>query len=146
MSSLKGDDQLRARLKAIGEPKAILGQVALLGVSEAKKLAPVRTGNLRRTIRVGSVTAKSASVIAGGTKGVGYAYYVETGTGIYGSGDYIRPKRARMLSWKTRGGGRVFARKVRGRKATPYLVPGVRAALQRAGLKGIIVDAWNRAA
>lgn len=146
MATIRGDDQLRARLKAISDGKELLGKVALLGVSEAKKLAPVQTGNLRRTIRVGSITSKSASVVAGGTNGVGYAYYVETGTGIYGSGEYIRPKRAKLLSWKTRGGGRVFARKVRGRKATPYLVPGVRAALKRAGLKGIIVDAWNRAA
>lgn len=144
--SLKGDDELRARLRAIGEPKELLGKVALLGVAEAKKLAPVATGNLRRTIRVGTVTAKSANVLAGGTAQVGYAYYVETGTGIYGpNGKPIRPKRARMLSWKTKG-GRVFAKSVRGRKATPYLVPGVRAALRKVGLKGIVVDAWNRAA
>lgn len=144
--ALRGDDQLRARLRAIGEPKALLGQVALLGVAEAKRLVPVRTGNLRRTIRVGSVTAKRANVVAGGTARVGYAYYVEAGTGIYGpKGQPIKPKRARMLSWKTKS-GRVFAKSVRGRKATPYLVPGVQAALQKAGLKGVIVDVWNRAA
>jgi hypothetical protein len=146
VSQLTGQDALRRRLRAISEPKELLREVALLSVAEAKGLVPVRTGNLRRTIRVGPVTAKSARVLAGGTRSVGYARYVEEGTGIYGpKGQPIRPKKARMLSWKS-GGKRVFAKSVRGRKATPYLVPGIRAAIAKAGLKEAVIDAWNDAA
>lgn len=145
--ALKGERQLRARLRAISEPKELLTQVALLGVAEAKKLSPVATGNLRRTIRVGAVSAKSAAVTAGGTRRVGYARYVEEGTGVYGSRNRpIVPRKAKLLSWKTRGGGRVFARSVRGRPATPYLLPGVRKAIAAAGLKERVIQLWNDAA
>lgn len=144
---LTGDAELRRRLRAISEPRDLLRTVALLGVAEAKKLAPVATGNLRRTIRVAAVSATRATVTAGGTSQVGYARYVEEGTGLYGPRKQrIRPRRARMLSWKQKGGGRVFARSVRGRKATPYLVPGIKAAIARAGLREAVIDAWNDAA
>lgn len=155
MAKLQGDDALRKRLKAIGDTHTLLQQVALLGVAEAKKLAPVRTGNLRRTIRLGTVTDTTASIIAGGTAGVGYALYVEEGTGLYGKRHQrIYPKRARALAWRAggsratgrgRGSGMVFAASVSGRKATPYLVPGVKRAAQRARVD-VIIKAWNSAA
>jgi hypothetical protein len=181
---LQGDEALRRRLAAIGDTKVLLGKVALLGVAEAKKLVPRATSNLGRTIRVGTVTDKSAQVVAGGTSSVGYARYVEEGTGLYGPRKRrITPKNGKVLSWKRRGsasstmniGGfavsasagssragsisgvstgaarpkarsRVFARSVRGRKATPYLVPGVKRAVERAGVRDTIVKLWNDAA
>jgi hypothetical protein len=153
---LQGDEALRRRLAAIGDTKVLLGKVALLGVAEAKKLVPRATGNLGRTIRVGTVTDKSAQVVAGGTSSVGYARYVEEGTGIHGPRKRrITPRRARMLSWVAggsrrtgRGPGarRIFAKSVAGRKATPYLVPGVQRAVERAGVRDTIVKLWNDAA
>ena len=68
------------------------------------------------------------------------------------------PKKAKVLAW---GGARTLAGGLRkGAKATafsrghwiparkghPYLVPGIKKALQVAGLKVQIRDAWNRAA
>lgn len=153
---IKGEPQLRRRLAAISDTHKLLGTVALLGVSEAQHIVPVRTGNLRRTIRLGRVTDTSAQVIAGGSRSVGYARYVEQGTGLYGPKHArITPKHAKLLSWvgggsrltgRGKGSRRVFARSVAGRKATPYLLPGVKAALAKSGLADGIVAAWNSAA
>lgn len=158
MPGLQGDEALRRRLRAIQDTRQLLGQVALMGVGEAKKIARrdfTKTGNLERSIRLGTVTERSAQVVAGGTKQVGYARYVEEGTGIHGSRKRrIVPRRAKALSWvaggsrltgKGKGSRRIFARSVAGRKATPYLVPGVRIAVKRAGVD-VIVKAWNSAA
>lgn len=156
MPGLQGDEALRKRLRAIGDTRVVLGKVALLGVAEAKRLVPRKTGNLGRTIRVGTVTDTSAQVVAGGTQQVGYARYVEEGTGIHGPrGKRIHPKRARALRWKA-GGSRatgrgpgssyVFAASVSGRKATPFLLPGVRRAAERAGLRDAVIKLWNDAA
>lgn len=155
MPGLQGDEALRARLKAIGDTRIMLGQVALLGVKEAKGLVPRRTGNLGRSIRVGKVTDTTAQVVAGGTSSVGYARYVEEGTGLYGpKKSRIYPKRARALRWKA-GGSRVtgrgagsrfiYATSVSGRKATPFLRPGVERAAAKAGVD-VIVELWNDAA
>jgi hypothetical protein len=155
-AEIDGIKALRRRLAAIDEPRDLLRTIALQGVREAKVLSPVATGNLRRTIRVGTVTARSAQVIAGGTTKVGYARYVEVGTGIYGPRRRrIVPRQAKMLSWvaggsratgKGKGSGRIFARSVRGRPATPYLVPGILRAIRKAGIRDAVVNAWNDAA
>jgi len=159
MTALKGDDALRKRLRAIGDTRKLLGTVALLGVSEAKKIARkdfTKTANLERSIRLGTVTEKSAQIVAGGTSGVGYARYVEEGTGLYGPRKRkIVPKRGKLLAWKG-GGSRLtgrgpgaswrFARSVRGRKATPYLVPGAKKAIEKSGVADAITAAWNDAA
>ena len=153
-AEIEGIEALRRRLKAVGDNKTALGLIATQGVAEAKQLVPRKTGNLGRTIRVGTVTSSSAQVLAGGTANVGYALYVELGTKPH----TIVPRRARVLAW---GGGRTlggrlrkgsratnFARKVNhpGTKPHPYLVPGVQRALRKAGLKKAIVQAWDKAA
>lgn len=153
---VKGDEALIRRLRAIKDTRLLLGQVGLLGVAEAKKLVPVRTRNLSRTIRVESASADRVRVVAGGTANVGYARYVEQGTGLYGpKRARIKPRSKKVLSWVSggsrvtgRGVGsrRVFARSVKGRKATPYLVPGVKRAVERTGMTDTIVAAWNDAA
>ena len=154
MASLEGADELQARLWAMSNTRLMLGTVALVAVREAKSLVPRRTGNLGRTIRVGRVTEDSAEVLAGGRREVGYAAAVEFGTRPH----VIRPRRAKVLAWggsrtlggRLRKGSRAtnFARFVRhpGTRARPYLLPGIRRAIERAGIKANIVDAWNRAA
>ena len=151
---IDGIKALRARLDAVADNKEALGLVALQGVAEAKELVPRRTGNLGRTIRVGTVTSDSATVVAGGTSKVGYAIYVEFGTGPH----VIVPRNASVLAWggsrtlggRLRKGSRAtnFARRVHhpGTRPHPYLVPGVIRALRKGGLIKGIVKAWNDAA
>lgn len=151
---LQGGKQLQARLTAMGKaPEPMLREVGIRAVAEAKHLVPRKTGNLGRTIRLGSVTASSVEVRAGGALNVGYAAAVEFGSRPH----VILPRRAKALAW---GGGRTlggrlragsspthFAKRVNhpGTRAKPFLIPGFRKALDLVGI-GKIVDAWNRAA
>jgi hypothetical protein len=108
---LDGDEALLRRLDALGSDRQKLGLIGLAAVKEGKVLVPRRTGNLGRTIRLGTVTDAYADVLAGGRLKVGYAAAVELGT-----------------------------------RAQPYLVPGIKKALRRAGMDVLIRDPWNRAA
>lgn len=101
-TTLIGATDFRNRLKAVGNRRLILGMVATQAVAEAKLLVPRQTGNLGRTIRVGRVTDGDAEVRAGGTAKVGYAAYVEFGTGPH----IIRPVRAKVLAWPATAAGR----------------------------------------
>jgi hypothetical protein len=154
LASVDGIPALQKRLAAISDTRMLLGKVGLLAVREAKAIVPRRTGNLGRTIRLGTVTSDSVEVLAGGRLTVGYAAAVEFGTKPH----RIVPRRAKALAW---GGGRTlggrlrvgqrpthFARSVRhpGTRKRPYLVPGIRLALKKAGVKATISDSWNRAA
>lgn len=149
--TLDGLPALNRRLKAIGMTSGILGAIQMQAVAEAKALVPRKTGYLARSIGPGSLTRSFAIVHAS----AGYAAYVELGTKPH----VIKPRSKRVLAWpaagsarlsgRTKSGGsRIFARKVRhpGTKAKPYLVPGARAALGKAGFKNIITNQWNRAA
>ena len=151
--TITGGPGLQRRLSAIADvPKDLLRDIGLHAVREAKLLVPRRTGNLGRTIRIGSLTKDHVEVRAGGTSQVGYAAAVEYGTGPH----TIVPRRAKVLAWggartlggRLRAGSRPthFARRVRhpGTRAKPYLVPGFEKALRNMGL-GKLVDAWNRA-
>jgi hypothetical protein len=150
-------DTLTPRLKAIQKPamgRSVLGRIAILAVKEAHSRVPVKTGNLRRSIRVGQITDHSARILAGGQREVGYAAAVEFGTKPH----VIVPRKARVLAWggnrrlsgTLRSGAKAefFAMRVNhpGSRAKPYLVPGAKAAMQTAGLKDALVKAWNDAA
>ena len=87
----------------------------------AKRLAPVDTGRLRADISVGVVADSVTPVVRVGNS-VNYALAVHEGTGIYGpTGRPIRPRRAKVLRFKSKGGKVVFARQVRGTRGRPYL-------------------------
>ncbi len=150
---LEGGAGLQKRLTAIGKaPKLMLREVGLNAVREAKILVPRRTGNLARTIRIGSLTNDHVEVVAGGSRNVGYAAAVEFGSRAH----IIVPQRAKVLAWggqrtlggRLRKGARAtnFARRVNhpGTRAQPFLLPGFERALRTVGL-GAVVDAWNRA-
>lgn len=153
-------NQLQARLRAIGETRPMMDQVAREGVAEAKRLVPRRTSNLARTIRVERVTDDVAAIIAGGSRQAGYAAVVELGSRPH----VIRPRRKRVLMFsrnpaarrlsgsvrtanRRSGEGVIFARIVHhpGTRPQPYLVPGLQNAASRIGLRGIVA-AWNGAA
>lgn len=117
---------LRAVLTAATE-KA-LTRTAIRVQNEARRLAPVDSGTLRRSIAYSISGASPEQMVAKIGSNVEYAGHVEFGTGIYGhTGQPIRPKRAKMLRFPVKGGGIVYAKQVRGRPATPYLAPAVAA-------------------
>lgn len=160
-AEFKGQQNLTRRLRAIeGGKRDLLRRLQIDTVYNAKKrtVAFRKTGNLGRTIAPGAFSGSSALVVAKAT----YARYIEEGTGIYGPRKRpIVPKTKKVLAWRTgavtlggrsrvKGGrqiaGWAFARSVKGRKATPYLVPGAQDALKKNGLKDVVVELWNGAA
>jgi len=96
-------------------------KMAVRDVSEychekAKVNSPKRSGALSRSwveSQVGALQHKVATSIK-------YARWVNDGTGIYGSGKPITPKRAKYLRF-TIGGRVIFARSVRGQKGQKYV-------------------------
>jgi hypothetical protein len=136
----KGIPQLQRRLDAIGELGSFMRDLALSAVGEEKRLSPVRTGNLRRTIHVARVSAREAVVEASAN----YAAFVEFGTRPH----EIRPRNRKALRWKS-GGAYRFARVVQhpGTRAQPYMIPGAEKAISGAGgLADHVVNNWNNAA
>lgn len=148
--TVKGIGQLRARFEALKPSPNLMRDLALSAVREQKLLAPVRTGNLRRSIGIGRVTAKSAETVATAA----YAAAVELGTRKRD----IVPRRRKALRFAVGAnatlGGRpragapvVFAKRVH-RPATkphPYMVPGAQKAIAALGAESI-VKRWNDAA
>lgn len=145
--------ELQRRFAAMADHRQMLGQIAILAVSYAKNNVPRKTGNLGRTIRVGSITDDSAQLLAGGQGGVGYAQAVEFGSRPH----TIVPTRRKVLAWggnrrlsgSLRSGARAtsFATKVDhpGTKPQPFLKPAVEKAVEDTGVN-LIVKAWNDAA
>jgi hypothetical protein len=132
--------QYPVRTKA--EIRKALNISAILIQRHARQESPVDKGTLRSSIHVRYL--QDAVVIAPGVK---YAIHVHEGTGVYGPHKApIRPKRARVLAWRS-GGRWHFARQVRGVKPNPFMAraaksstPGVNAAFAKA------VDNITRAA
>lgn len=147
-------------MDAIGDTRMFLGRIGLMVVARAKEIVPRKTGNLGRTIRLGTVDADSAQVIAGGKDGVGYARAVEFGTGLYGPKHkefYVYPRYKKALAWggerrlsgslKTGAKATAFSKghKIKGMRPRPYLMPAAKEVAAREGV-GEIVRAWNDAA
>lgn len=135
------DGAVKAALQQLGEvgKVAVLEDAARSGAlvieAEAKTLAPVKTGNLRRSIHTETVGRSSSQVqVAVGTDAV-YAAQVEYG-GI------IVPKRKRMLAWQDQGGVWHFARRV-SQKPHPYMRPAfdAKSAAARAEAFAVILKA-----
>lgn len=117
-------NNLNTVVEAFKKAPAVVNDQLQRGVKEAgktiltieKKEAPVGTGNLRRLIQF-SYSPISAMV----WPSAGYAVFVNEGTGLYGPRkDFIRPKRAKVLAFK-KGGKMIFAKKVKGQKANPFV-------------------------
>ena len=151
MSRLDGLDKLNRRLDAIANTRGLLREIQLRAVAEANYLVPRKTGHLGRSISPAGLTDTHAIVKAT----AGYAAFVELGTKPH----VIRPRNKRALAWAATAGGRRlsgrartgatmrFAKKVNhpGTKPQPYLLPGARLALKKAGV-GTIIEKWNSAA
>ena len=127
----------------------MMEQLGLSAIREQKLLVPRKTGNLGRSIGLGSITSTSVITQAGAN----YAVFVELGTRPHD----IVPKRAKALRWAAggtarlsgapRSGGPVqFAKRVHhpGTRAQPFMVPGAKRAIAAVGgLKDIVVKLWN---
>jgi hypothetical protein len=153
MSTLEGYGPLQARLAALGHTETLVQSIIIHAVADAAHIVPVKTGNLRRTIRPGTITATEGQLLAGGERNVGYARDVEQGTRPH----VIRPVRRKALAW---GGPRRLSGSLRsgaqattfativhhpGTRAHPYLVPGLQKAVDEAGVTAI-VKLWDDAA
>jgi len=103
-----------------------------------KANSPKRSGALSRSWvmdQIGALQHKVATSIK-------YARWVNDGTGIYGSGRPITPKRAKYLRF-TIGGRVIFARSVRGQKGQKYVEKTV--AQTEAAAKRIVGSALRKA-
>lgn len=150
MSELKGYEALQRRFDAIKDHRQLMGHVAGLVKAEASVRAPVKTGNLRRSIRIGRVTDNFAEIVVDAK----YAAMVERGTRPH----IIVPRNRKVLAWggsrrlsgslRTGAKATTFARRVNhpGTRAKPFLLPGAQAAIQKAGLVQSVIKGWNEAA
>lgn len=102
----------------------------------ARRLAPVDKGRLRGSITM-EVRGSGRSLEVRVGSNLPYAIYVEKGTGIYAGRGYIYPKSGQYLRWPSTSGGRykggatkgyVFAKRIKGMKAQPFLRPALDAA------------------
>ena len=110
----------------------------------AQRLAPVDQGALRASIAT-EVSGSGKTLICRIGTNLDYAIYVEKGTGIYAGRGYITAKGGGLMRWpnknnayKTTGGNRrysggktakfVYAKKIKGMKAQPFLEPALVAA------------------
>jgi len=101
----------------------------------ARRECPVDQGRLRGSITF-EVRGSGDGLEARIGSNLKYAIYVEKGTGIHAGRGYIYP-RGQFLRWPNTQGGRysggstgsyVFARRIKGMKAQPFLEPALRAA------------------
>jgi Bacteriophage HK97-gp10, putative tail-component len=147
---IKGMPQLQSRFNAIKPTPGFMAKLGATAIAEQKRLVPRKTGNLARSIGLGSITARSVQTVATAN----YAAFVEFGTRAH----EIVPKRAKALRFAVGGNARlsgtprsgapvIFAKRVRhpGTRAKPFMVPGATEAVNKLGPE-FIVRQWNGAA
>jgi hypothetical protein len=110
-----------------GPVGAELVKKAIVVQNEAKRLAPVATGNLRRSITWEWAERGGNLVIRVGTHAE-HAIWVHEGTGVHGPrGAPIVPTHGRFLVFTPKGSSKpVFARQVQGMKGRPFLRDALR--------------------
>jgi HK97 gp10 family phage protein len=101
-------------------------------VTEAKGLAPVRTGALANSIVAMRVTGNfsDGEASAGVKATAAYAHFVEFGTGIHGpKGEpfWVEPQEKQALRFEGPGGGVFFSKGhfISGMKPQPFLNPAL---------------------
>lgn len=135
MGKLQGADQLRARLRAIREVFKPIGRDwADETVVLAKAAVPVRTGNLKRSIRRRNASMRKATVVAHFTQ-----YFVDAGTAAH----VVRPRRARVLSDHNNVYGRRAS--IPRHAPRPFRARVARQALERKPMAQTVIRAWNAA-
>ncbi len=136
---LTGAKQLRSRLTAIKTVwKPVARKWGKSDVEEMRTRVPVKTGRLRRSFRVTSVSGKKVRVGGHFT-----AYFVDAGPKPHD----ITAKRGKDLIFKV-DGRTIFARKVhsRGYRARPFRQKAAEEALRRNPMAQELIELWNKAA
>lgn len=137
--------QVEVNINAAGLSRALdsaeinrmLRNIARRVETRAKQKCPVRSGNLRNSIRVSQETTPAGRVFtisanAVNDRGVAYAKFVTQGTKSQGR-NYIYPKTAPVLYFRSRG--RTWAlKRVHGQKKQPFLEEALREVIGRVGL------------
>ena len=139
MATLKGGPELRKRLRDIKLAFKPIGRKwGRASIIAGRPMVPVKTGRLRKSMRILSATQTKARVGAYYT-----AYFIDAGTKPHD----ITPKKFRALVFKGRN-GTVFARKVhhRGMAARPFRKRMAQEGLRNTPMAGEIIKAWNDAA
>lgn len=119
-------DKLKASSGVVGNAceKMIL-RAALMAEAKAKEKAPIDKGILRGSI-THSIDKRGNEIIGRVGTNLDYAVHQEYGTGLYGRRrDYIYPRRAKILRFKVKSGGIVFARRVRGTQGKFFIKKGL---------------------
>jgi hypothetical protein len=83
--------------------------------NRAKRLCPVDTGRLRASIQTSPPGVNGRGIVVRSGTNVKYARFVHGGRGV------IRPRRAKVLRFKTRSGKVVYTKKVRAVRGVPFL-------------------------
>lgn len=96
-------------------------EIASLCLSRIRTNSPKRTGALSRSWMMEKVSELTYKI----STSIKYAKWVNDGTGIYGSGKPITPKRAKYLRFQI-GGSIIFAKSVKGQKGQHYVEETVR--------------------
>lgn len=119
---IKNLDKLREAFEKMPEVvgkelKHTVNEVGALLTETEKREAPIKSGTLRRDI---AMRPFGFGVAVGPS--MEYAFYVHEGTGLYGKrGDYIRPRKAKVLAFKGSNGQMVFTKRVAGQKPNPFV-------------------------
>lgn len=148
---LKGRKQLEARFRAIGDTSKLLRKFAPAGLGEIKRETPFRTRNLSRNNDIASISDSEIRYV----NRAAYAAPVHEGSKPHD----IRPRRRKALRFAPgagatltgrprRGAQVVFAKRVRhpGNKPNPFMLRGLRNAIEKFSFGRAIVERWNGAA
>ncbi len=98
----------------------VLTKVAQVLAGEQQRRSPAKTGTNRRSVMFDLPTRATARTFTTS----GYGGWLEIGTGLYGPRKQrIRPRVKKALYWR---GAAHPVKSVRGRRATPYMVPAAK--------------------
>jgi hypothetical protein len=137
MAKLRGADDLRKRIRALGVSFKPIGRKwGRETVTLSRPQIPIRTGKTRRSLRVRHANMKRATV---------YGSFVAAILDKGAKAHTITPRKGSRLVFQS-GGNTIFARKVnhRGVRGSRYAGKAAREALRRVGVKQELIDAWNR--
>jgi hypothetical protein len=137
--SLKGGDDLRARLKALKKAFRPIGREwGRASINAGRPMVPVDTGRLRRSMRILSASEKRTRVGAHHT-----AYFVDKGPKPHA----ILAKSGKRLAFQ-KNGRTVFARKVnhRGYRGRPFRKRMAEEGLRQTPMAAELIKQWNEAA
>ena len=127
-ATIKGSEEFSALLAQSPalvrkELSNALNESAVFMSRKARGYAPIDKGALRSSLGSGIIYANPSTekMFASVGTNLRYGVYQEFGTGIYVGNPPIRPKRAKVLRWKSKGGKWIFARQVKGTRPKKFM-------------------------